>query len=115
MIIINEVQTGLSSLQAIPIVGPLVFSPAKIVLGTAQVVAGLATGIFFGMLATSAAILELRKISEGFGEGAKIGFTESILGFGSLFYASLNMATLGILGLVVVGMTHEMRDRRFGY
>lgn len=95
----NALQTNLSRLQAIPVVGPVVFSPAKAVLSTAQMVAGLAVGILFGAAATTCGILGLHPFAAGAGIISLHGFASSISGFGSLFYACANIATLGVLGL----------------
>lgn len=113
MILLNGIQKKLSDLQTIPVAGPFVVSPVKIVVSVAQMVAGLTSGIFFGMLATSASIHGIRMIPKSFSETSMHGFLESALGFGSLLYASANMATLGILGRFVVEITQERKDSIF--
>ena len=87
-------------MQAIPLVGPLVFSLPKAALSTAQMIAGLAVGIFSGMIATTLHFLHASTISHAFAVISAVGFKESILGFGSLFYACLNLSTLGVAGFV---------------
>lgn len=98
---IDNVQTGLSKLQAIPVAGPLIFSPVKAGLSHVQMIAGFALGIFAGMAATAAAIVGADRLAGRLADISVFGFAESIKGFGSLFYACANMATLGILGLCV--------------
>lgn len=108
MIIIDQLQTGLSKLQAIPVVGPSIFSPCKALLSTAQMIVGLAYGVLFGFVGTSAAVLGLNKIAQPILHVASEALAEAVLGFGSLFYACSNMATLGILGLTVVLSSAEV-------
>lgn len=108
MLVVNEVQSTLSRLHIIPVVG-LVASTAKIMLGTAQIVAGLATGVMFGMAATSAELLGAHTLANGFGAVAISGFGESVSGFGSLFYGCANCATWGILGICVEITRRDVR------
>ena len=119
MIIINEIQQGLSTAQAIPVIGPIVFSLPKAALSTAQIICGLVVGIFTGMIATASESLRIHTLSYAFGSVAFEGFKESILGFGSLFYACLNLSTLGIAGMMIEslkgqGNISDMR-RTFSY
>lgn len=95
---IDQTQRALSVLQAVPVIGPLVFSPVKMGFSLAEMISGLAIGIIFGIGATISDAIGAKSVSRGLGSIALTGFRHSITGFGSLFYASSNLATLGIVG-----------------
>lgn len=101
MSIVDVCQSGLSKLQAIPLVGPVVFSPVKATLSNTQIIVGLAVGIFSQVAAISMALVGERREARYFSGISSCGFAETFKGIGSLFYACVNMATFGIVGLCV--------------
>ena len=103
MMIFDPIQSGLSKLQTLPIIGPIVFSPAKIMVSVAQMIAGFATGIIAGVIATTLDRLGLhnRNLTNESYSIAFNGFKGAVFGFVSVFYACGNMATLGMLGQFV--------------
>lgn len=106
MQIIDPIQNKLSHLQAIPVAGPLIFSPVKTLISTAQIVAGLGAGILFGATATTTLLaFGPNKVWKRLFEASFEGFWLSTKGFGSLCYACGNMATLGLLGMSVRQIT----------
>lgn len=101
MNIVDHAQLGLSKLQALPVVGPIVFSPIKITLSNIQMISGFAIGIIFGMAATTMALLNNDRLAGRLAAISLRGFADTTKGFCSLFYACANIATLGILGICV--------------
>lgn len=97
----NRIQAKLSIMQAIPIVGPMVYSPAKAMVSAAQVVVGLAKTVFYTML---------MPLVVGFGSDREVcenvddlieGLHHVIWGTIGLQYSIINMGTLGIAGFFI--------------
>lgn len=92
-----QVQRTLSKAQAIPLVGPVVFSPVKAVVSLAQIIAGVAGTILFGTVGfftDSPSILK------------PLGHSIGHMGMGltSFVYSGINMATLGLFGISMEGL-----------
>lgn len=98
---INRVQAQLSILQAIPIAGPLVYSPIKAVVSIAQIVGGVAQTAFYGMQAPLVigfgSNREIRDNMDNLIEGLQHIFWGTI----GLEYSTLNIATFGIAGFFI--------------
>ena len=98
MSLFDYTQSGLSKLQAVPIIGPVVFSPVKMIWSTAQIIKGLAVGVFFGMPAAALHTLGNDRVAAYLAEIAALEFWTAFKGVGHLFYAAINLASLGIIG-----------------
>ena len=88
-----EVQRRLSFTQAIPIIGPLIFSPVKAFVSTAQIIASLASAIFLGIgfcLTNDFTILERLQEAN----------LHIVLGGCSLAYAIINFSSYGLAGFL---------------
>lgn len=95
---IDEVQRGLSKAQAFPIAGPLLVSPAKMIVSTAQIIYGIAKAVFFGTIALSTAVLGYSNLAEKSTKEMVSGFAHMLFGTCSLIYSNANFWTLGIVG-----------------
>lgn len=86
-----DAQRRLSFAQSVPIVGPLIFSPVKAIVSTAQIIAGLASAIFWGI---GFCLTEDYFISSRLQEATiHVG-----MGCGSLAYSFVNFVTYGLVG-----------------
>lgn len=89
-----EIQRNLSRFQAVPVVGPLIFSPLKAVVSLVQLVVGFVIAILalaIGMICCSDKSLEV---------GIK-AFAQSGMGLLGLAYSIANMLTLGIVAFCI--------------
>ncbi|HEV8051012.1 MAG TPA: hypothetical protein VGP47_00845 [Parachlamydiaceae bacterium] len=93
-----DIQRSLSSLQAIPVIGPLVFSPIKMGVSVAEMISGFAIGIIFGIGATVSNSIGANSLCNELGIISLRGFGHALTGFASLFYGASNLATLGLVG-----------------
>lgn len=93
--VMNQVHDKLSTLQALPLVGPIIFSPIKGVVGISQAVVSCALGALFVL----ASILTCGQI-DALKNGAAISLAHVVLGMSAAGYALLNIATLGIAGCI---------------
>ena len=48
MSLLGQVQSSLSTLQAIPLAGPIMVSPVKVLVSKVQMISGLALGAIYG-------------------------------------------------------------------
>lgn len=94
-----DVQRSLSTSQNIPIVGPLIASPIKAVISTAQLISAIAATVFLGSLAVVTWDETLRILT--FEAIAHCG-----LGLIGLIYSLSNIITLGIVAYKIEG-PHE--------
>ena len=95
-------QRALSKAQAVPIVGPVVVSPIKLVVSLIEAAAGLVFGGMFLGLATST----------GFLFGVKPLTTcgaHFVLGTASALYAVVNFFSFGAAGLAIEGQLAQGR------
>ncbi|MEI8364859.1 MAG: hypothetical protein WCF65_00415 [Parachlamydiaceae bacterium] len=109
---LNGVQRGLSVAQAVPVVGPIAFSPCKAILSVAQLVTGLAKTIFFGTFALSSLVFKLPKITVWCGERTSEGVRGVFNGTCSLIYSSANLLTLGIVGFTCEGLWYQLNHSK---
>lgn len=101
MHIFEETQNNLSTAQAIPLAGPLLISPIKGLLSSAQIITGLCLGIFLEFNAIHASLKGRPCTAENYTDAANEMFTSGLRGGVHLIYACANFATFGILGLYV--------------
>lgn len=94
-------QKNLNILQAIPFVGPAVFSPIKVLVSKAHVITGIALGIFFEIKAIAASGNRHSGIVKNHENVAKEYFNMALNGGLNWLYACANFSTFGILGLGV--------------
>lgn len=87
----QNTQRKLSKKQTTFIIGPLLASPAKMLVSAAQIIYGLAHAIFYGVLSIFSS-----KYNTKYDNGDH-HWTHGLI---SLIYAATNMATLGIVGNV---------------
>lgn len=87
-------QRALSKAQAIPFIGPVVFSPIKFVVGFVQVISGVAVSVF----AMLGAIISQSELFDDMGTAA---FGHILMGSLGMGYSAANMASWGLLGLLI--------------
>lgn len=87
----HRIQSGLSRFQAVPIIGPVVGSPIKALVSTAQLVIAVAGKIIFGGLSCCTNNTFVKETSIA----ASRHFS---MGLGSLCYSVINVLSLGIIG-----------------
>ena len=89
-----HIQRRLSFAQAIPIVGPLIFSPMKAMVSTAQIIAGIAGSIIFSL---GFCLTE----SPASREGLKNSGIHVMMRLTSLSYSAVNFFSYGIIGFTM--------------
>ena len=100
MLVVEGVQGSLTILQAIPIVGS-VAAVAKGVFSFAQVVSGLAIGVFCGISSGACRLVGLETMGKLAGRVARQGFNETVSGMGHLFSACVNLVIAAALGVAL--------------
>lgn len=86
-----NVQRYLSRAQATPVIGPLLVSPVKAVVSTAQLIAGLVATIFLGTLS-------MLTFNDFLAAKTLQALGHAGLGFTGLAYSVSNFISLGIVG-----------------
>lgn len=117
MSFINSIQRSLSKAQATPAVGPLIISPGKAVVSVAQIISGVARGVFCGVAALSICCVksfceEKYKVSQAekfFAKQSGYGFLDEFNGTCSLIYSLSNFFTMGITGYVCERSWSELK------
>lgn len=92
-----SVQDRLSHLQAKVLVGPLFISPIKIVWSTIEIIGALALAALLAVGAVCVLVQNPGKSVELFTYSSTL-LAVSLFAWGSLAFAALNMASLGIAG-----------------
>ncbi len=87
-----EVQRGLSRFQAVPLLGPIVGSPIKALISTAQIVVAFVAMIFYSSLFSFTR-------SQTMFERTATSFGHLTMGAVGLAYSIMNLCTLGMGGL----------------
>jgi hypothetical protein len=100
MSLIGAVQSKLSTLQAIPLAGPVLFSPIKALVSKVQIISGAVLGTVYAGATPAGYILDSR-LGSDMAHASLYQFGEMVDGVGSLGYAFANVATLGVLGICV--------------
>ena len=95
---VDNAQRQLSDYQVTPFVGPLVVSPAKLLLSLAQLVYGAAKEIFFGTLTTVAEICEFDSLAKRCDQLCYEGVKVRRNGFRNFISAGYNIITFGQYG-----------------
>ena len=108
--IVDQVQSELSFLQAMPLYGPLIFSPLKMCVSLVQMISGLAVGVIFGIGTLVAAAVDARSLRDRMSKVADSAFDHSAKGAIHLIYATVNLASLGFIGFLVESCDYQFVD-----
>lgn len=101
---IKNMQEKLDELQAIPIIGPVIFSPVKAVVSIAGIINGLALGIFYGVATVINRMTDrsyFNFVYYGLKRDAEKGFSSAVEGVGNLLYSAVNICSIGIVGAFI--------------
>lgn len=107
---VDNIQRQLSDYQVVPIVGPLLVSPAKLLVSLAQFVAGAVKEILFGTLTTVAEIFGFDSLAKRFDQICHDGAKDSCGGIKNFLSAGFNVFTLGVFGQAfenALGLRHR--------
>jgi len=97
----SDLQKKLNILQALPIVGPVVFSPIKALVSKVQIIASVTLGVSFGCESICASMQGMKQTAEHYDKHLVKSFNAAIEGAVNFLYASINFATFGIVGMCV--------------
>ena len=97
---IDSLQRSLSIAQAVPVIGPILVSPVKALVSTAEIIMGIAQTTLCG---TGFLVCLTLKVpgSVFFGEQSLIGAYHMLSGTGSLAYSLANFLTFGMTGIFI--------------
>lgn len=100
MLGLNKIQTGLTFLQAVPLIGPVVWI-AKGAVSLAQIVMGVALGVLCGTAAGACCVIRANGATKIFSASSSDAFKEAGKGLGHLFLATLSLAILAAAAAVL--------------